>query len=432
MNATPTRMLHWLLAATLPPVLAACTVNAPALPPPAAVWTPPPGMGVFLAVEEMGPIIPVPAEGSHHLFYELRLTNFDPRVVELDSLEVLDAQSRTGVLARYGADELREMIEHPGRPASGDVHIAPGSHAVVFLWVDLGSDKLPTRVEHRLLLRAGMGPERLTHRLTMDPLPVSTEPAVVIAPPLLGGPWYAHAGPANASHHRRLFAPRDGTYTIDTRFGSDWVLLREDVTRSGDVVYVGPDWAATLGSQVLSVAPGRVVTVVDGIPDDPIGPMRPDEVIDWRTLGGNRITVAIGEGRFAWYHHLRPGSLTVQPGDSVTRGQVLGLVGNSGNSAAPHLHFEINDSETIGKGEGLPFVFDCFDLVARAETMPGWGALMNADAARPLWDPPLRPRPGADRRRTNEIPLGGAVVVFRNASPDGESGGCAMIPTNRR
>lgn len=47
----------------------------------------------------------------------------------------------------------------------------------------------------------------------------------------------------------------------------------------------------------------------------------------------------LGDNRHAFYGHLLPGSLRVKPGDRVRRGQVIGRLGNSGNSTGPHLHF---------------------------------------------------------------------------------------------
>ncbi|HUG41176.1 MAG TPA: serine hydrolase [Longimicrobiales bacterium] len=78
-----------------------------------------PDLGVRVAVEEIAPVVPVRADGDFHLFYELRLTGFDPRVLRLENVEVLDGDSAPGVLASYGPTELKEMIESPG-PGGGD------------------------------------------------------------------------------------------------------------------------------------------------------------------------------------------------------------------------------------------------------------------------------------------------------------------------
>jgi murein DD-endopeptidase MepM/ murein hydrolase activator NlpD len=65
---------------------------------------------------------------------------------------------------------------------------------------------------------------------------------------------------------------------------------------------------------------------------------------------------------FAAYAHLQPGSLRVRVGDRVRTGQVLGLLGNTGNSSAPHLHFGLQDGPDILTSNSLPFVFDCYLL----------------------------------------------------------------------
>ncbi len=52
----------------------------------------------------------------------------------------------------------------------------------------------------------------------------------------------------------------------------------------------------------------------------------------------------------------------MQVGDIVADGQKLGLLGNSGNTTGPHLHFQVMDRPSALKANGLPFVFDNFVL----------------------------------------------------------------------
>jgi murein DD-endopeptidase MepM/ murein hydrolase activator NlpD len=63
-----------------------------------------------------------------------------------------------------------------------------------------------------------------------------------------------------------------------------------------------------------------------------------------KLFAGNYVLLDIGGGRFASYAHFQPNSLKVKVGDRVKLGQVLGLVGNSGNSDLPHLHFHITNA----------------------------------------------------------------------------------------
>ena len=116
------------------------------------------------------------------------------------------------------------------------------------------------------------------------------------------------------------------------------------------------------------------------------------------TVGGNHVILNIGGGTFAFYAHLQPGSLKVKAGDKVRRGQVIGLVGNSGNSTEPHLHFHVGDANSPLGCEGLPYALDTFEVQGRIGAP---GAKFTA------WTP--LPAPEA---RKKEMPLANVVVRF--------------------
>jgi murein DD-endopeptidase MepM/ murein hydrolase activator NlpD len=101
-----------------------------------------------------------------------------------------------------------------------------------------------------------------------------------------------------------------------------------------------------------------VVGVQDGLPEQTSGSLPSGQTV--QTAGGNHIVVKLAPKRFAFYAHLQPGSLRVEKGDRVRRGQVLGLLGNTGNTDAPHLHFHIMDGPSPLRSNGLPFVHPCF------------------------------------------------------------------------
>src|SRR5207247_7986238 len=115
-------------------------------------------------------------------------------------------------------------------------------------------------------------------------------------------------------------------------------------------------------------ADGIITSTKDGIPENVPGitsravPITPD------TIAGNHVVLDIGDNRYALYAHMQPGSLRVKPGDRVRRGQVLGLVGNSGNATGPHLHFHISDANSPLGSEGLPYSFQSFEVQGK-----GWG-----------------------------------------------------------
>jgi murein DD-endopeptidase MepM/ murein hydrolase activator NlpD len=116
---------------------------------------------------------------------------------------------------------------------------------------------------------------------------------------------------------------------------------------------------------------------------------------------GNYVTLHLDDGRYAFYEHLRPGSIAVEPGQRVHRGDVLGELGFTGASTGPHLHFHVSDGPSTVGSEGRPFVLDAFDLLGSYRDL---GRLGKAG-----WTP--RPRQEAAQRH-DEWPGENAVVRF--------------------
>ena len=116
------------------------------------------------------------------------------------------------------------------------------------------------------------------------------------------------------------------------------------------------------GQEALAVAPGVVVKIVDGLKESTPGAY-PDN-ITFENADGNSVILKIAPHKYALYAHLQPYSIRVREGEQVIMGQTLGLVGNSGNSIAPHLHFQIMDSPSALNANGLPYVIDSYILTA--------------------------------------------------------------------
>jgi murein DD-endopeptidase len=317
-------------------------------------------------VDVMVPLPPtaVQGDGKTYLVYELHLTNFGGQSATLSQIEAVDEKGAT--LLRLGPNELGASVLLVGnRQAMGadKLNIGPGQRAVVYMWVALEpSATVPAALEHNVSVKAGKNNDELTVRCAR--VPVSRDLAVISAP-LRGDNWVAANGPSNTSGHRRTLIPIDGKARIAQRFAIDWVRMNPDGnTYTGDPLD-NKNYRA-YGSEALAVADGTVVTVIDGIPQNIPGENSRAVPITLETVGGNHVVLDIGHGRYAFYAHLQPGSLKVKAGDRVKRGQVLGLVGNSGNSTEPHLHFHIGDSKSPLGSEGLPYALDSFDAKPKA------------------------------------------------------------------
>lgn len=104
------------------------------------------------------------------------------------------------------------------------------------------------------------------------------------------------------------------------------------------------------GERVLSPVDGTVESIVDGLPDNPLGTKDP------KNPAGNHVVIAAG-GRYIFIAHLQKASVKVKPGQKISAGDLLGLCGNSGNSDAPHVHMHVQDTPTLNQGEGQNVTF---------------------------------------------------------------------------
>ena len=87
------------------------------------------------------------------------------------------------------------------------------------------------------------------------------------------------------------------------------------------------------GYRILAAAPGTVSSVVYNKPDRHTGPPYADTE--------NSVVVSNADGTSTWYLHMRTNAVTVNPGEAISTGTVIGLVGSSGTSTDAHLHFEV-------------------------------------------------------------------------------------------
>jgi hypothetical protein len=181
---------------------------------------------------------------------------------------------------------------------------------------------------------------------------------VVIGPPLAGARWVVAGGCCfPPSYHRTATLPVNGTFYAPERFAIDFVQLLPDHR-----LYSGPlsdlHSYKYFGAKVLSVAAGVVVGVQDGEPEQ-TPPHFPANAVPPGGLG-NFLMIKIAPGRFAFYAHLQPHSLRVHLGEHVRQGQAIGLLGNTGNSDAPHLHFAVLAGPGPLSSDGLPYEFRSF------------------------------------------------------------------------
>lgn len=122
------------------------------------------------------------------------------------------------------------------------------------------------------------------------------------------------------------------------------LVLDEPLPKRGSPLGDYPSY----GRNIVADAPGMVVIAVDGIPDNPQG------VINGYDAHGNYVVIDHGDGTFSLFAHIIPGTVRVRVGQLVAMGQPLGLVGNSGRTSMPHLHWQVMDGPFAHQAKGVP------------------------------------------------------------------------------
>lgn len=336
-------------------------------------------------------------DGRQHLAYELMLSNRAPTEVTVRSIQVLAGKKVVGGLA---GKRLAAMMSPFAATKLGNV-LAPGQGGYVLMDVSFpGKAKLPKRLVHRIAISEKKpSPANATTYLAA-PTPVVRKPAVVVAPPLRGPNWVVANGCCDAfTAHRGTVLPVNGANHVAERFAIDFVQIG-----ANGRIFDGPgDMLSSyryFGAPIYSATKGRVVGVVDDIPETPAGAFPPNPTA--QTAGGNHVVVDMGRGRYAFYAHLQPRSATVKVGQRVRTGQVLGMLGNSGNTDAPHLHFHVMDSPSPLASNGVPYRFTSFAVKG---TMTNVGPFSEDGAVAAIAPKPRGPR-------SKMLPLNDQVIDF--------------------
>lgn len=336
----------------------------------------------------------VTIEGRSRLLYEVHLTNFSAADATPTHLRVIDDSDDT-VIGDFNRAALSERMRIIGRSgAVSTVH--PGERAVVYLELD-STRPFPRHLRHAIDFDA---PSASGHTVEGAKAEVRTESSAPLGPPLRGGPWAAIHSPDWPRGHRRVFYTLGGRARLPGRFAVDWVRIDDDgrtKASKGDADLASN--ALGYGEKVLAVADAKVAAVRDNMAESERISANPRHSLD--EAPGNYIVLALPDGRFVTYEHLRPGSLKVRVGEQVKRGQVIAELGFTGDSTGPHLHFHVADGTVPLASEGLPYRFDRFRLLGRYPRI--------AELGTKRWEP-LDVTLGENR--TGEFPPSNSVVMF--------------------
>jgi hypothetical protein len=374
--ATATLTVACIPAAETPSAPGTLTTTSPAPRSGPTVVTP-------LLASVIAPPIPVPAtDGKIHLAYELLLTNVLNQELTLTSLDV---RADDHSLLNLTGDRLGYWTRVLGNPKP-TTQLGPGQAAAV--WLDVALDKgapVPAELEHAVGISIAQPQPPLfpaTMTETVAPVTVQTRTPPVIAPPLVGTNWVDANSCCDMTPHRMALNPLNGQIWAAERFAIDYVqLLPDGRLFNGDKTK--PESYPGFGADIHAVSDGRVVAVVDGLPEQVPGKSPAGLPLD--QYAGNHIVQVLADGNYALYAHLKTGSIKVEVGDRVSPGQVIASLGNSGNTDGPHLHFHVMSTPDPLRSNGLPFVLSSFKLDGRIASMDAEDAI---EAGKPA---PMQP-----------------------------------------
>ena len=355
---------------------------------------------LLLAVQDA----PIPFNGSDgrtHLVYELGMTNFSSAPIAVERVEVVG----DGVtLETLDTAAVTERLQPAGQRESAGT-LAAGTQANLFLHLVLAPGaKVPAELSHRVALRASAAPPgHQEFNETGGMIEVNRQPVVLIGPPLRGAGYISADSCCDATRHTRAALPVNGRVWIAQRYAVDWEQLS-----AGGRIYSGPreklESYAIFGQPVLAVANALVVNVIEGQPEQTPGNYPTNIPLD--QADGNSVILDLGNRHFALYAHMQPGSIKVHRGEHVHSGQVIGLVGDTGNSIVPHLHFQVTDGPTSLASNGLPYEISEFEVTGKT---PGTKAFDEAESnGTPLAVTPFNPPQSVKR----SMPLDQLIVSF--------------------
>jgi len=296
--------------------------------------------------------IPYTTEENLRIGYTLKVWEYEKEGLELLNISVIDKDSGEPLLSIDSAD-IPKIYKDP-LPANPYFTWDKISSYYISIQLPIALGQTPpVNVSHILLLKNSTTGDIVSVR-GGDFSPRINESPVVIASPLKENNLLLINHSSMGYHFYVLFFLNGGIARPE-RFAFDSMELNDtfDANYDGD-----PKVNASYfnyGSTLYAVADGTVVSIQDGLPENH-GNAADVTFSTTLELAGNFLVLDIGGGKYAYYCHCIPGSFMVNVGDTVNEGDPIALLGNSGNSTGPHLHFQITDGPDFFSSNGIPFI----------------------------------------------------------------------------
>ena len=299
--------------------------------------------------------------------YTLKTWEFIKDGFKLRSITILDNQTQAVLLKMDSAYSDPPLIYKDSILSATDLKKVPVSGYYMSIQLPIALTQVPpTKVTHRFEFK-----DTINNKIVVYNGPVFSprlnETPLAISPPVKGENWSFAYLSWNAYHFNLLYI-LNGKLISPQRFAWDNSQTNNDfVTHTGDPKK--NDSYFSYRDTLYAVLAGRVVTIQNGFPENS-GDAQDAPLTTIYSYDGNFLELDIGGGFYAYYCHCIPNSFMVKPGDFVAEGAPLALLGNSGNSLQPHLHFQVTDGPDIWNSTGIPVVLKHY--VKTAVYWPPW------------------------------------------------------------
>ena len=301
------------------------------------------------------------SDKKYHLAYELNLVNYNKLSGSIEKIKIINALHNQVVFS-FNKKELSSRLRPFGAQIFTNILDAGQSSAAFIHLIFDNRQAIPSYLIHEVKIKF-LDNTSISEQLAL--IEVNKQEPLLIGAPLKGSNFLAADSCCDSIRHMRAAIPINGKLKYAQRFAVDYEQID-----AGNTLYKGPPNQLTsfhiYGQEVVAVAHGIVVKVIDGLKESIPGAFPLDTTL--QNADGNSVILKIAPDKYALYAHLQPGSIRVKEDDQVTLGQTLALVGNSGNSLAPHLHFQIMDSPSPFNANGLPYLIRSFNLTALAQS----------------------------------------------------------------
>ena len=308
--------------------------------------------------------IPFPTEKFMRVGYTLKTWEYEKDGFKLSKIIVINDDTKDELM-EFKSEDIRRIYKEPISPNPFfDWNTLDSYYISIQVPIAL-STNLPSSISHKLVLIDTVNNMEVVFDGGVVIPRKDGSPLEIVSP--VKGEGLLFYNQSTCLYHFDAILFLKGSIFSPERFAFDNMKLNPEFNDT----YVGDptknESYVIYRDTLFAVADSKVVHVQDGRPENS-GNLQDIEFNTADEYGGNYLTIEIDYDKYAFYAHIIPGSFLVNEGDIVNEGDPIALLGNSGNSTEPHLHFHVSNSPDLWEANGIPIVLKEYLKIAELYT----------------------------------------------------------------